>query len=185
MKINKNETKLMLSNYLWGSKEEDAVVSLSLSYNDSSLYFTFHVKEKELRRMVNDDNKNVWEDSCVELFISPDKENYYNFEFSASTALRLGYGSSRQDRVLVNDELLKKVKREVKVFENNNKRSEYTLTGVIPLKEFNLNKNKLYINAYKCGDKLSNPHFISLFPIDLPSPDFHQKRFFQEIELED
>ena len=184
MKINNNITTIELNNYLWGSKKEDTVVYLSLSYVDSSLNFTFHVKEKELRRMVVEDNKNVWEDSCVELFISPDKENYYNFEFSASTALRLGYGSSRQDRVLLSDDLLKCVKRELKVIENNNKRSEYELTGSIPLKDFNLNKDKLYINAYKCGDKLKEPHFISLFPIDLPSPDFHQKRFFQEIELE-
>lgn len=183
MKIDKKTSTFELTNYLWNSDPNDTKVSLSLRVEDFNLYFSFHVTEKELRRMVNEDNGNVWEDSCVELFISPDKVHYYNFELSASTALRCGYGSSRTDRTPVNTDLLKLIKRNMKIFENNNKRSTYELSGVIPLKNFSLDRDKLYINAYKCGDKLSKPHFISLFPIDTPAPDFHQIRFFQEIEL--
>ena len=183
MKIDKNTSTFELTNYLWNSDPNDTKVSLSLRVEDFNLYFSFHVTEKELRRMVKEDNGSVWEDSCVELFISPDKVHYYNFEFSASTALRGGYGSSRSDRTPVDTDLLKLVKRNMKIFENNNKRSTYELSGVIPLKSFSLDRDKLYINAYKCGDKLSKPHFISLFPIDTPAPDFHQIRFFQEIEL--
>ena len=38
-------------------------------------------------------------------------------------------------------------------------------------------------NIYKCGDRLSEPHFISLYPIALPKPDFHCPSFFGPIEF--
>ena len=39
-------------------------------------------------------------------------------------------------------------------------------------------------NIYKCGDCLTTPHFLSLYPIDTPQPDFHRPEFFQEITFE-
>ena len=36
----------------------------------------------------------------------------------------------------------------------------------------------LWFNIYKCGDGLKKPHFISLFPIDTPEPDFHRLESF-------
>ena len=78
MKIDKNTSTFELTNYLWNSDPNDTKVSLSLRVEDFNLYFSFHVTEKELRRMVKEDNGSVWEDSCVELFISPDKVHYYN-----------------------------------------------------------------------------------------------------------
>lgn len=180
-----NEKTFRLDNYLWGSRKEDTEVTLTLSRSEGALCFEFRVREKELRRMVWEDQGRVWEDSCMELFISPDRIHYHNFEFSASGALRIGYGTSRTDRSPVSDELVKSVTRKVTIAENTNKVSRYTLEGKIPLKEFGLDVSVLYMNAYKCGDLLKEPHFISLFPIDLPSPDFHQIRFFGEVVLSD
>lgn len=183
MEIKKQKQTFIFDNYLWGSKREDTTVSLTLSCDKEKLYFEFNVTEKELRRMVVEDNGSVWLDSCMELFISPDNVNYYNFEFSASKALRCGYGPNRQERPLVDSEKLKLVEREIVVLENNNKRSRYSFKGSIPLKEFGLDKEVLYLNAYKCGDGLKEPHFISLFNIDLPNPDFHQIKFFKPVKL--
>ncbi len=185
MRIGKDKTVFTLDNYLWGSRKEDTDVQLTLFKSDGNLCFEFSVREKELRRMVWDDQGRVWEDSCMELFISPDREHYFNFEFSASGALRIGYGTSRTDRTPVSDELIKSVRRKVTIAENTNKVSRYTLAGEIPMKKFGLDVSVLYMNAYKCGDMLKEPHFISLFPIDLPSPDFHQIRFFGEVDLTD
>ena len=39
-------------------------------------------------------------------------------------------------------------------------------------------------NIYKCGDCLREPHFLSLFPIETPQPDFHRPEFFQELRFE-
>ncbi|MBR3471266.1 MAG: hypothetical protein IKH22_01600, partial [Prevotella sp.] len=35
--------------------------------------------------------------------------------------------------------------------------------------------------VYKCGDCLSVPHYLSLFPITTERPDFHRPEFFQDI----
>jgi hypothetical protein len=34
------------------------------------------------------------------------------------------------------------------------------------------------LNVYKCGDKLSTPHYLSLAPIKTTDPDFHRPEFF-------
>ncbi|MGN0907489.1 MAG: carbohydrate-binding family 9-like protein [Bullifex sp.] len=183
MIIGKEKKSFRLDNYLWGSRREDTEVFLSLRHDEGYLRFEFSVREKELRRMVWEDQGRVWEDSCMELFISPDRVRYYNFEFSASGALRCGAGTSRTDRTPVSDDLIRQVERKVTVLENNNKVSRYVLEGAIPLVPFALDVPVLYLNSYKCGDLLKEPHFISLFPIDLPSPDFHQIRFFGEAVL--
>ena len=36
-------------------------------------------------------------------------------------------------------------------------------------------------NVYKCGDCLSVPHYLSMFPIATERPDFHRPEFFQDI----
>ena len=39
-------------------------------------------------------------------------------------------------------------------------------------------------NFYKCGDRLSKPHFLAYFPIGLPQPDFHCPDFFGDLVFE-
>ena len=38
-------------------------------------------------------------------------------------------------------------------------------------------------NAYKCGDCLPVPHFVSWSPIHTESPDFHRLEFFGEMRF--
>jgi hypothetical protein len=40
-----------------------------------------------------------------------------------------------------------------------------------------------HANFYKCGDKLKQPHFLSWKQVVLPSPDFHQPRFFGQLSF--
>lgn len=42
---------------------------------------------------------------------------------------------------------------------------------------------KAKVNLYKCGDKLSQPHFLSWKPISAPKPDFHLPEFFEQIKF--
>lgn len=42
---------------------------------------------------------------------------------------------------------------------------------------------KAKVNLYKCGDKLSQPHFLSWKPIAAPKPDFHLPEFFEQIKF--
>lgn len=175
-----------LDNYLWGSEREDVTAYAVLENKGCVINLTFDVTEKELRRMVTEDHGRVWTDSCVELFLSPDGIHYANFEFSASGALHAAYGAGRHERRKYSEELLKSVKREVTILENNNRQSHWILSAEIDLALFELVSAvpaDISINLYKCGDELKKPHFLSAFPIDLPSPDFHRPEFFRTITI--
>ncbi len=39
------------------------------------------------------------------------------------------------------------------------------------------------MNLYKCGDKLTKPHFLSWKPIDAPAPDFHLPQYFRTVQF--
>jgi len=171
------EKKIKIDNYLWGSKPEEVKAEAKLLLEGSKITLEFDVVEKELRRMISEDNGDVWTDSCVEFFCG-DGEKYCNFEFSASGAMLAGSGTGRKDRIRFPNELLKSVKREVRILENNNHQSHWTLKAEFDLDDFGLTNRPLYFNMYKCGDKLKSPHFVSAFLIDLPSPDFHRPEFF-------
>ena len=41
----------------------------------------------------------------------------------------------------------------------------------------------LRANFYKCGDKCQQPHYLSMAPINTPSPNFHCPEFFQEVKF--
>ncbi len=43
---------------------------------------------------------------------------------------------------------------------------------------------KMRMNAYKCGDGLSVPHYVTLAPIRTASPDYHRPEFFIPLRLE-
>ncbi len=55
---------------------------------------------------------------------------------------------------------------------------------IIGLGNESLNEKGHLVNVYKCGDALKTPHFVSLYPIETPSPDFHRPEFFRELSFE-
>ena len=187
MRIGKEKTEVYLANYLWGSCEDDVKVCLSLSHDGCVLNVVFDVEEKELRRMVWEANGPVWTDSCVEIFIKNSSSvEYSNFEFSASGAFLACHGSGRKDRVRYTNEERGCIADSVSILENSNKGSHWILAASIDLKGLGIigsEDDEIYFNAYKCGDGLKKPHFLSLFDISLPSPDFHCPAFFKAASL--
>lgn len=181
-----NDFTFPLSCYLWSSSPEDVKAVADLHFEGPLLTLRFSVEEKELRRMVREDDGPVWTDSCVELFISADGRNYANFEFSASGYMHAAFGPDRHSRTKLGQAFLDTVERKVNILENNNHRSRWTLEAVIDLEKAGIITSlpaDLYLNLYKCGDGLMKPHFLSAFPIDLPSPDFHRPEFFEKIHI--
>ena len=182
MRITKEKTEHHLDNYLWGSCETDAAVNVALSHDDCVLHALFDVREKELRRMVWDANGPVWTDSCVEIFIkNRNSREYSNFEFSASGAFLACHGEGRKDRIFYSDDERSAVTDSVSILENSNKSNHWILSASIDLRKLGViesTDDEICFNIYKCGDGLKKPHFISLFPISLPSPDFHCPTFF-------
>lgn len=178
-------TMIPLTNYLWGSKEESEKGCVYLSHNGSVLKAQFKIEAKELRREVKENNGPVYTDSCCELFLmKKGGEAYYNIEISASGAILIGKGKDKPTRTrLIGDEWWSKVKRNVTVLQNDDNKSVWTVDVELDLKDFDLDSEDLLGNIYLCGDKLKETVFISLFNIDLPSPNFHCKEFFGSFKL--
>ena len=183
MTISNKETAFSLENYQWGSKRNEAEVGGTISQINGVLKVKFTVREKELRRMISKDNGKVWTDSCVEVFIKGDGEEYSNFEFSASSHFLACHGRGRNNRTYYSEEERKAISCHVTILENNNKTNLWTCEISIDLIKLGLISKtpaKIAFNLYKCGDELKSPHYISLFAIDGEKPDFHRPDCFGE-----
>src|SRR5882762_1117564 len=93
-KVKRNE----LSHAPWKKYDYVPVVEFAIAYTADAVFLKYYVTEKSIRAINNEVNSTVWEDSCVEFFISFDnEESYYNFEFNCIGTARVGYGKSKHD----------------------------------------------------------------------------------------
>jgi hypothetical protein len=174
-----------------GLPADGVTVKVTISHDDDNLIAEFDIIEKQLRRMATHHNDEVYEDSCVEIFIMKDGDEFYrNFELSASMWALVGEGAPI-NRHRLDPKRIDKIERNIKILENNNKKSHYLITEKINLRDWGfLAKNekiedlKLKGNIYKCGDKLEDPHKLTLFEMKEGYTTFHDPSCFQRIKFE-
>lgn len=171
-------------------------MKVRMFHDGEHLYVRYDVEEKCTAAKALDDNGPVWEDSCAELFIKPKgSRGYYNFEASCIGTLLLSHRTSRnEDVVMASDEVLSSVRRipslPHRLMEEKKGDNRWNLTLVIPVSALfadsvkNFDGMKAELNVYKCGDRLSSPHFLSLFAVSTEHPDFHRPEFFREVDFE-
>lgn len=167
------------------------VATVEKTAHDIRLHY--YVKEQSVRAVAQQDNDNVWEDSCAEFFIMPNPNDniYYNFECNCAGVLLLGAGRERSCRTLAPQEVTATIERRASLgnvpFEERQGETEWELTLRIPKEVFfmhafqTLEDVPLLCNIYKCGDRLTVPHFVSLFPINSETPDFHRPDSFRQL----
>lgn len=134
----------------------------------------------------NEDDGNIWEDSCCEIFLKdPDCPDYYNIEVNAAGFLLVGRGPDRHNRVRLPLDVIARIGRISGVkapVDNADDLLSWSLTVSIPYDVIGLDAKKLPAkllgNIYKCGDKTAHPHFLSWNPVGTPKPDFHRPDFF-------
>jgi hypothetical protein len=136
----------------------------------------------------------VYKDSCVEFFLSFDRLNYYNFEFSCIGTPHLAYGPDRYNRAFVALPLMERL--EVlsslgsRPFAEKAGGFDWALTARIPVACFafdalpSLDGVPAMANFYKVGSGLSVPHYLTWSPVDTPSPDYHRPEYFGEVVFE-
>ena len=171
-------------------------VVFRMAYSSAEMFLQFQVKEKYIRATCQpgDENCKPWEDSCVEFFISSGNEGeYYNFEFNCIGYCHIGKGKERAGRNRFSQE----ESSVVRVWSSLGNRPfgertgyfEWMLMATIPFSIFGIGSsvfiesNNVKGNFYKCGDKLTEPHFLSWNPIDTKEPDFHRPEYFGEIHF--
>ncbi|UXX80983.1 carbohydrate-binding family 9-like protein [Reichenbachiella carrageenanivorans] len=172
----------------------DTKVDFTIHHGGQSIYLNYDVAESYTKALYSQINEPVWEDSCVEFFISFDGKYYYNFEFNCIGNVLGGYGNGRRDRKMISPKILQSINTFPSLgrspIDLGATHSKWSLEIVIPLEAFafdrieSFNQLNAYMNLYKCGDKLQKPHFLSWQPISVATPDFHLPAFFGYITFE-
>ena len=170
-------------------------VKFRAAHTGDAILLHYQVTEASVRAVALADDGRVWEDACVEFFLSPEGNDfYYNFECNCATKLLLHGGPAGGERPTASEEVLKSVKRwsslGTEPFEERVGECTWEVALVIPASAIfrheteTFNGKTMRANFYKCGDKLHTPHFLSWAPIELPKPKFHCPEFFGELNFE-
>lgn len=169
-------------------------VAFRMFHTGDYLMLRFDVAERWTMARVEEDNGEVWTDSCVEFFIAPDESScYYNFECTCIGRLLIGFNERGQAAEHAAPETLASVLRTPSLgsepFAEREGESRWSVVLAIPPEALFRHELKAWsglrarANLYKCGDKLSQPHFLSWRPIVAPKPNFHLPEFFEQIKF--
>lgn len=167
-------------------------VSFVIAHSTNYIFLKYFVAENAIRAVNNQVNSSVWEDSCVEFFIHfNDGKGYYNFELNCIGTQLAGFGKTRVDRVLLQENLVASITTESCISKVKGRQSIcWELSVAIPLGVFvhhnfsTLSGKQARGNFYKCGDKLPEPHFVAWNDIQADGPNFHLPEFFGEVHFE-
>jgi len=169
-------------------------VNFSIAHHLTCIYLKYYVTEEFVRIDNFYPNDPVYQDSCVEFFISFNAEAaYYNLEFNALGICRAGYGPDRENRQLLHPEQLSFIQTATtltRLDSSNQQNFHWQLTLVIPVVVFSqhqissLQGMQARANFYKCGDELPKPHFLSWNNVVASQPNFHLPAFFGNLVFE-
>ena len=179
----------------WKEYPYQPVVKFRVAHTGDAILLHYRVTEASVRAVATADDGRVWEDACVEFFLSPEGNDfYYNFECNCAGKLLLHGGEAGTERPGASENVLKSVQRWASLgtepFEERVGECTWEVALVVPVSAIfrheitSLDGKTMRANFYKCGDLLQTPHFLSWSPIDLPQPKFHCPEFFGEIKFE-
>lgn len=181
-----------IGNAPWPAGGQEPEVAFALAHNEDCLFLKFYVKENTVQAKYRRTNDTVYKDSCVEFFISFRGEmEYYNFEFNCLGTCRVGFGANRDDRKLLPQHKIAHIRQwaVLKVANRETPKITWQLTLTIPKDAFsehqliNFRQEQSRVNFFKCGDELSNPHYLTWNMIKAPQPNFHLPEFFGEAKF--
>jgi len=179
----------------WAGYDNRPEVKFNMAYGPSEIYIKYYVNEPFTKAEHTQSNDEVYEDSCVEFFVAPGaKGPYYNFEFNAIGTCLMAMGPDRNNRQRMDPKVVAVIQRLASLgdqpFAEKKEGPSWELTVTIPFKIFigmdinDLTGKAFRANFYKCGDKLTMPHYLSWNPIGTDKPDFHRPEYFGTIKFE-
>lgn len=187
--LDKQPGRLLIDTINWKGYIYKPDVELSIAYSDNEIFLKYYIKENYFKAEKTDSNEMVCEDSCVEFFVSPESDGvYYNIEFNALGTCLLGTGKDRATSRRAKPEIISKIRRLSSVGNQPIKEKPgkfaWSITIAIPFEVFfhheieNLEGKIFRANFYKCGDKLTVPHYVTWNPVMTENPDYHQPEHF-------
>ncbi len=175
--------KTRLDHSPWAEYPYKPLVQFVISYGSDCIFLKYYVEEKSIRAINRAVNSPVWEDSCVEFFLSFNGDEYYNLEFNCLGTALVGFGSGKENRALLSPAHVNAIKTRSAILRKET-HNQWELTLVIPLTLFvynpvtHLQGTVCKANFYKCGDLLPEPHFVTWSNINSGQPNFHLPEFF-------
>lgn len=170
----------------WQNEGYVPEVFFSLAHNNQFVLLKFFVGENEIRARVTKTNGPVWEDSCVEFFISFDTIGYYNFEFNCIGTIHASFGNNRNQRTNLVEDVLHQIKSHT-LFITRSDHYYWEMIVAIPKEAFihhsldSLSGIVCRGNFYKCADGFQQPHYLSWSNIKSEFPNFHVPEFFGKL----
>ena len=165
--------------------------SFKAFHNGEKLFLQFNVTEKDIHAVITNNFGEVWTDPCVEAFIAPDENTYYNFECTCIGRMLVACHAKDKETEKMSLDTLSTIERYPSLGKENFSLKEgettWSIIEVIPVSALFNHKieswegKTMRANFYKCGDNLPTPHFLSWNKIDFPRPNFHLPEFFGEI----
>ncbi|MEI7420528.1 MAG: carbohydrate-binding family 9-like protein [Prolixibacteraceae bacterium] len=167
-------------------------VELFIGYSITHLWLCYEVSNDHFRVKAVNDQDAVWEDSCVEFFMTSENNpkeaetSYRNFEFNPRGICLSAFGS-KQKREFLSPVEMQQIRRfpgKEMIGLKEGDPFDWQLTVAVPLTILHLVPGSTFrANFYKCGDLTLKPHFLSWNRIDSAEPDFHLPDFFGEAQL--
>jgi len=169
-------------------------VKFNIAWGDREIYIKYYVRETNVKAEKTRTNEMVCEDSCVEFFVSPSDDGiYYNIECNPIGTMLMGSGHGRLDGVRADARVVSGIRRLTTMgtepFAEISGDIRWSITLAIPLETFfhhkigDLRGKSVRANFYKCGDKLSNPHYATWSPIGTEKPDYHRPEYFGKLKF--
>ncbi len=184
----------------WPEYSYTPLVKLYTGYSDAYLWLCYEVKGDHFRAKAVMDQEAVWEDCCVEFFVTANKKKcrenslhdeiiYRNFEFNVLGVVLSACGT-KEDRQSLEVEEMDRILRYPEFFGDElpeeGSLCDWGLCIAIPLDLLGLQRGSRFKgNFQKCGDLTHAPHFLTWNNIISAEPDFHLPQFFGEMVLVD
>jgi len=150
-------------------------------YNAESLHIRLRAVEENIRAEYTAPLSRVCEDSCLEFFFMPEGEDrYFNFEINPNGCPYIGFGRSRQDRVV----LYRQDAKQLFGIHTQKTPDGWEAAYRVPLSFLRLFwpdfsfTGSLRANVYKCGEQTAREHYLSWNPVSSETPDFHRPADF-------
>lgn len=189
LKLDKLGPGELIDTLNWDNFKYKPEARFNIAYSDKEIFLKYYIGEESVKAEKTESNQMVCEDSCVEFFVSPANDGiYYNMEFNAIGTCLMGTGTSRKDGVRAPVTIIEQIRKSgslgINPFEERHGKFFWTITVAIPNEVFFRHKVKdlkgksIRANFYKCGDKLTKPHYITWNPVGTEKPDFHQPEYF-------
>ena len=174
----------------WADYPYKPDVKFRIAHNGTHILLNYQVEESDIKAVCTEDDGKVWEDACVEFFVSfPDYVFYTNIECNCIGKVLASTKIDKQHPLPAPFHLAGSIDRWSSLGSRpvENLSGKWEVSLIIPLKVFLLDTIHTFdgvrakANFYKCGDRLKVPHFLSWNPIESERPDFHLPAFFGEI----